>query len=83
MAWGVAMTRFQIRPKAQPQWAEIFTTDASKVLPVVQRLERKDADVFRNGAYAYSVRLGSNGIWSIYRRENPDVFVPGTESTPV
>lgn len=63
------MLRFHIRP-TDPSFpsTEIIAHDASTVLHIVERMNCKEADVDREGAYAFSVRLDDNGLWSIYQR---------------
>jgi hypothetical protein len=38
-------------------------------LIVVQRLSGKNADVWRDDTYAYSLRLNDNGLWHVFQRE--------------
>jgi hypothetical protein len=60
------MPRFQIVPTDQSFPAtEIVAPDAAGVLTVVQRLERRSADVMRDGEYCFTVELGLNGMWCI------------------
>lgn len=35
---------------------------------MVQRLDCKEADVLRDDEYRFSVRLGNNGLWTIFQR---------------
>ena len=65
------MPRFRIRPinPAFPH-AEINSPDASTVLLVVEQMNCHEADIDRDGDYAFSVRLGDIGLWSIYQRNH-------------
>ena len=76
-ARGTAMTFFQILPtdKSTPS-PGIIVRDASGVLGIVARLACKEADVLRDGKYCGTMRLGVNGIWSIFDRDNHRDAVP-------
>ena len=65
------MPRFQVLPidKAVAS-VEVIAPDAAGILNIVQRLDCQEADVLRDGAYSFSLRLGRNGLWSIFQREN-------------
>ena len=64
------MPRYSIRPLDTAFATEEFTAiDAAPVLDLVGRLDCGAVDVIENDVYTFSVRLGSNGIWSIYRRD--------------
>lgn len=67
------MPRFKILP-TDPSFssAEVTALDAGVVLNVVGQLRCQEADVQKEGAYAFSVRLGDNGVWSIFQRESGD-----------
>jgi hypothetical protein len=63
------MPRFKILPTDQSySSAQITALDAGAVLGIVDRLDCKEADVLQDDVYSFSVRLGSNGIWSIFQR---------------
>lgn len=47
---------------------EITAHDAGAVLNLVCRLDCGEADVLHDGVYNFSVRLSSNGLWSIFQR---------------
>lgn len=65
------MPRFQICPTDQSHSsAEVVTPDAGAVLGLVHRLDCKEADVFRDGDYCFSVSLSKNGLWSIFKRQH-------------
>ena len=49
--------------------ADLVAGDASAVLNMVQRLGCREADIFKDGTYTFSVRLGGNGLWCIFGRE--------------
>jgi hypothetical protein len=36
---------------------------------MVQRLDYKEADILREGAYRFSVRPGNDGLWTIFQRD--------------
>lgn len=48
--------------------AEIVAPDAARVFSIVQNLDCKEADIMREGAYAFSIRLSDNGLWQIFQR---------------
>jgi hypothetical protein len=48
--------------------AEIDAPDAARVFSIVQNLDCKEADVLQEGSYAFSIRLGDNGLWTIFQR---------------
>jgi hypothetical protein len=74
------MPRFQIRPFDRSHApAEIVAPHAAGVLRMIQKLECKEADVFRDDAYNFSVRLAENGMWCIFQREP----VPTDRITPL
>jgi hypothetical protein len=51
--------------------------DAGSVLHVVNRLACREADVFQDGAYVFSVqRTGSAGFWTIFQREQLETAMP-------
>lgn len=63
------MRRFQIKPadrKFPP--VEIIAHDAAAVLNLVHRLGCGEADIERDGAYAFSVRLEGGSYWCISQR---------------
>jgi len=63
------MPRFIILPTDQSfSSAEISAPDAGAVLHTIGRLECVEADMLRDGSYAFSARLGANGLWTIYQR---------------
>jgi hypothetical protein len=67
------MPRFKILPTDQSySSAQITALDAGAVLGIVDRLDCKEADVLQDEVYSFSVRLGSNGIWSIFQRPGHD-----------
>lgn len=71
------MPRFQIlRTDQSFSYADIDARDPSRVLHIVDRLDWKEADVLRDGLYCFSVRTGSNGMWTIFQREDeqPEVI---------
>ena len=64
------MPRFQILPIDQSySSAEVVALDAASVLHMVQRLDCGEADVMRDGAYCFSVRLQEKGLWCIFQRD--------------
>jgi hypothetical protein len=72
------MPRFQIFPIDQSSSPiELVAPEAAGVLPLLQRLTCRDADVMRDGEYCFSVQLDENGLWCIYQRQPvEDVSVP-------
>jgi hypothetical protein len=66
------MPRFKIVPTDQIcSSAEVTALDAGAVLNVVSQLNCGEADIMKDGAYAFSVRLARNGLWTLFQRE-PD-----------
>ena len=63
------MPRFTVQPTDQSfSSTEIIACDAGPVLGMVSTLACGEADVMEDDVYSFSVRLGSNGIWSIFQR---------------
>jgi hypothetical protein len=71
------MTIYQILPtdKSSPS-PGIVARGAAHVLGIVARLACKEADVLRDGKYCGTLRLGGNGIWLIFERDNHGEAVP-------
>lgn len=64
------MPRFTILPTDRScSSAEITAPDASGILPLIDRLNCKEADVVQDGVYAFSARIGGNGLWMIFQRQ--------------
>lgn len=63
------MRRFNIHPvdAAFPS-VEVIAHDATTVLHLVQRIGCNEAEVQRDGVYAFSVRLEKSGFWCISQR---------------
>ena len=60
----------QFRPSVRaPPLADIIGIKPHQVFNIVSRLACEEADIFRDGAYSYSLRLDDNGIWCIFHRE--------------
>jgi hypothetical protein len=69
------MPRFQIYPTDQAHASiEVIAANAGAVLHHVERLNFGEADVFADEVYAFSVRLGDNGLWTIFQRAEPEVI---------
>ncbi|MBV1692193.1 hypothetical protein KRR38_33710 [Novosphingobium sp. G106] len=62
------MPSYKILPTEPSRSAEFKACDAAAVFQLVSRLECKEADVLADDAYAFSVRLGDNGLWTIFNR---------------
>jgi hypothetical protein len=60
------MRRFKIRP-INPDIAavEIIAHDAATVLHLIHRMGCGEADIDRDGTYAFSARLEGDGYWCI------------------
>lgn len=64
------MPRFTVSPTdAAFASAELIAPDAARVLTIIQNLDCKEADVSTDGQYSFSARLGDNGVWTIFQRE--------------
>ena len=64
------MTQFAIVPlDDRLPSTKIVSNDEAAPIYELQRMGSCAADIWRNGRYAYSLRLGSNGLCQIYRRE--------------
>jgi len=75
------MPRFKIMPIDRScSSAEITALDAGSVLGIVDRLDCKEADVLQDDVYSFSVRLGSNGLWSIFQRQETNPVPRGLQS---
>lgn len=65
------MPRFTVVPIDQASSsAEIIATDAGGILAIVEQLKCHEADVLQDGVYAFSARLGGNGLWTIFQRDD-------------
>jgi len=64
------MRRFRIRP-VSPSFleTEIIAHDAAPVLHLIERMNCREAHIDRDGDYAFSVRLGDNGVWLVFQRQ--------------
>ena len=63
------MPRFTVIPSDRPNFsAEITALDGGAVLNVVGQLACEEADILQDGRYAFSVRLSSSGMWTIFQR---------------
>lgn len=63
------MRRFRIKPiDSAFSCVEIIARDAAAVLNLVHRLDCGEANIERDGAYAFSVRLEGNSYWCISQR---------------
>jgi hypothetical protein len=61
------MLRFHIRPTNRDfPVADILAHDAAAVLHIIEQMNCKEADVFKNGTYAFTVSL-DKAIWTISR----------------
>lgn len=49
---------------------DMAAIDAGGILAVVERLNCQEADVMQDGVYAFSARLGGNGLWTIFQRDD-------------
>jgi len=58
------MLRFIIRP-LEPSIQPAETDDAAGILVLVAKMGCTAADIERDGTFAFSVRLGDSGLWSI------------------
>ena len=66
------MPSYKVLPTHPARAGELKARDAAAVFHIVGRLECKEADVLADDAYAFSVRLGDNGLWTIFDR-NGDI----------
>lgn len=65
------MPRYTILPTDHVQaTAEINALNSSAVLNVVGQLPCKSADILQDGQYAFSLRLGQAGLWTIFQRDD-------------
>ena len=65
------MPRFTIVPLDQPDSSiDLVSPNAEAVLHMIGRRDFLDADVFRDGEYAFSVTLNAIGFWTIFERED-------------
>ena len=63
------MPRFQIFPIDRSYSSGFEAPNAADALTLVHRLGLKEAEVDRDGAYSFSVRLDGNGVWCVYQRD--------------
>ncbi len=70
------MDQYTIRPadQAEPPF-DFEANDPSRVLSVVQRIKCHEANVEKNGHYAFSLRLSDSGVWRIFERRD-DTGIP-------
>ncbi|MBV1691720.1 hypothetical protein KRR38_29585 [Novosphingobium sp. G106] len=67
------MPLFRIFPTDQTfSSAEIIADDPAAVFQIVGGLACREADVIADGAYAFSLRLGDNGLWTIFQRDREE-----------
>lgn len=71
------MFQFKIKPidGSEPPF-DFVDEDASRVLTVVQRMKCHEADVDRDGQYAFSIRLDDVGVWSVFERHGISAACP-------
>jgi hypothetical protein len=63
------MPQFSIVPGDGSRPAAVMSVpDEASVFRAVHHLPTRQADVLRDGAYAFSVRLADNGLWCIFQR---------------
>lgn len=63
------MSLFKVLPTDQAfSSAEIIADSPAAVFQIVGRLACREADVIADGSYAFSLRLGDNGLWTIFQR---------------
>jgi hypothetical protein len=63
------MPTYTIQPSDGSFCVTINASSAATVLNLVQRLECKEAEVLCDGCYAFSIRLGVNGLWCVFQRD--------------
>lgn len=65
------MPRFTVVP-ADPHFAsaEIVAQDAGPALHVISQTKCGEADILEDGRYAFSLRLGTSGVWCLFRRDD-------------
>lgn len=63
------MPRFTIVRTDHSARTELTAGNADAVLHAINRLRYHDADVFRDGVYAFSVQVGDGGFWTIYHSD--------------
>lgn len=63
------MSNFRIYPTdpSHPPM-ESRSADPANVLSLIQRTRCGEADVHKDDAYSFSVRLAESGVWSIFQR---------------
>lgn len=62
------MRRMAILPTDKNEPAGIFDAEHIDALHMVSRLRCREADVFENNLYRYSLRLEAGGLWNIFQR---------------
>ena len=71
------MPLFKILPTDQAfSSAEIIADSPAAIFPIVGRLACKEADVLVDDVYSFSLRLGDNGLWTIFQRDQEDEPIP-------
>ena len=61
------MPRFVIIPADPSDSQTVICADAAGVLPFVERLGCRAADIELDGVHVFSIRLADCGLWSINR----------------
>ena len=71
------MRRFLIHPVASSiEPIEVIADNEAAVLTVLERLNCTEAQIHRDGSFAFSVKRFEDGLWQIYGRSH-EVAQPG------
>lgn len=71
------MPLFKVLPTDQAfSSAEIIADSPAAIFPIVGRLACKEADVLVDDIYSFSLRLGDNGLWTIFQRHQEEELIP-------
>jgi len=65
----IVVPHFTILRTDRSARTELTAVTADSVLHTINRLHYAEADVFRDGSYAFSVQVGESGVWTIYQRD--------------
>lgn len=59
------MLHFLIRPMGQSEPVELIAQDETALLPLLERLHCSEAEVHRDGVFAFTARRIESGAWQI------------------
>ena len=71
------MQRFTIKPLDKSHKpVQVEAIDAASVLHRICRQHCHEAEVYRDKEYVFSARLGDNGVWTVFQRQEDNRVRP-------